>query len=141
MARPIIHWDSPGQPTRRELAAIARAYERGELRSGDHVRRARASNPRRRSNPAPTAAEHAYQDFHWGREPRRKRLHEVPTPLEVFSLGKLRAVEYQTRKGRTDAIWVHKFSWPYPTLTGTACGKLGPILGGNARVTTRGIVG
>lgn len=141
MARPIIHWDSPGHPSRRELAAIARAYERGELRSGDHVRRGRGRSARRRSNPAPTAAEWAYRDFHWGQEPRRKRLLEVPTPLEVFELGKLRAVEYQTKKGTQDAIWVHKFSWPYPTLTGTECGKFGPILGGNARVTNRGIVG
>ena len=141
MPRPVIHWDGPGRPTRAELAAIRRAYQRGDLRNGDHVRRGRVRKPRRMRNPAQTPAEMAYQDFHWGRSHRHKMLHEVPTPLEVFELGRLRAVEYQTRKGEQDAIWVHKFGWPYPVLTGTPCGKLGPILGGNARVTDRGIVG
>ncbi len=61
--------------------------------------------------------------------------------MEVFELGKLRYAEYQTRKGDQAAIWCHDFSWPYPSLTGTADGRLGPILGGNARVTERGIVG
>jgi hypothetical protein len=141
LARPMIHWDCERPPTRSELAAIARGIQSGQFRNGDHVRPAGVVRTRRRSNPAPTAAEYAYTDFHWGREPRRKRTHVVPTPLEVFELGKLRAVEYQARKGDEDAIWVHKFGWPYPTLTGTPCGRLGPILGGNARVTSKGIVG
>ena len=141
MARPVIYWDGPGRPSRRELAAIRRAYQGGQLRSGDRVSRARGRRPTVRRNPAPTAAEHAYEAFHWGRRPKRRRLHEVPTPLEVFELGKLRAVEYETRKGSQHAIWVHHFGWPRPVLTGTSDGRLGPILGGNARVTERGIVG
>lgn len=142
MPRPVIHWDCQRPPTRRELAAIQRGLRSGTIRSGDHVYPARSRRPRRvRSNPAPSAAEYAYESFHWGREPRRKRLHTVPMPLEVFEMGKLRAVEYQAKKGNQDAIWVHKFGWPYPSLTGTPCGKLGPIVGGSARVTERGIVG
>lgn len=140
MARPVVYWDGPGRPTRRELAAIHRAWRRGELRTGDHVCRARAERVRARSNPV-SPAEASYQDFHWGRPPRRRRTFRVETPAEVFELGKLRAVEYQTRKGNQDAIWVHQFGWPWPVLTGTVDGRLGPILGGNARVTTRGIVG
>jgi len=139
VARATIHWDCERPPTRVELAAIRRAYARGELRSGDHVRPAGRYRGVLR-NPS-SAAEMAYQDFHWGRAPRRKRRHEMPAPLEVYELGKLRAVEYQTKKGTQDAIWVHDFSWPWPILTGTADGKLGPILGGGARVTERGIEG
>lgn len=141
MARPVIYWEGPGKPTRAELAAIRRAYRAGHIRSGDRVARARGRRRTACRNPAPTPAEGAYEDFHWGRRPKRRKLHSVPTPSEVFELGKLRAVEYETRKGNQHAIWVHQFGWPRPVLTGTADGRLGPILGGNARVTTRGIVG
>jgi hypothetical protein len=140
VGRPVIHWDCRRPPTRSELAAIRRGLRSGELRSGDHVRPARVRRPVRRRNPV-GSAEAAYTDFHWGLPPKRKRDYRVPTPLEVFELGKLRYAEYQTRKGNQAAIWCHHFSWPYPSLTGTADGRLGPILGGNARVTERGIVG
>jgi hypothetical protein len=134
--RRIIYWDGPKPPTRRELAAIARAVRAGRVRAGDHVSCARA-----RRNPAPTAAESAYREFHWGKPPRRRRLAEVPTPAEVFELGKLLYVEYLARKGDQTAIWCHDFSRPLPSLTGTANGELGPIVGGSAKVTERGIVG
>lgn len=141
MARPVIHWEGPGRPTRAELAAIQRAYRAGHIRSGDHVGRARGRRRPARRNPEPTPAEDAYRQFHWGKRPKRRKAYLLPTPSEVFELGRLRAVEYETRKGSQYAIWVHHFGWPRPVLTGTADGRLGPILGGNARVTARGIVG
>jgi hypothetical protein len=106
----------------------------GQLRDGDHVRGIRA-----RTNPSP--AERAYTEFHWGKAPKRRRRHDVPMPLEVFELGKLTYAEYLADKGGEKALWCHDFGWPYPSLTGTADGELGPILGGGARVTERGIVG
>ncbi len=57
----------------------------------------------------------------------------------VFELGKLRAVEYETTKGGERAVWVHQFEKPYPSLTGTPGGQLGPIVGGGAFITERGI--
>jgi hypothetical protein len=140
MPRPVIHWECGRPPTRAELAAIQRGLQSGELRSGDHVRPSRVRRSRRRRNPM-SSAEAAYTEFHWGKQPRRRRRTTMPSPLEVFELGKLRYAEYQTRKGDQSAIWCHDFGWPYPSLTGTADGRLGPILGGNARVTHRGIVG
>jgi len=141
VARPMLHWVGAEPPTRRELAAVARAWRRGDLRPGDSVlcQRARCAVGRVLPNPSPAAV--AYQDFHWGRPPSRRRHFTVSTPREVYELGKLRAVEYETTKANQRAIWVHKFSWPRPVLTGTSDGRLGPILGGTARVTERGIVG
>lgn len=156
MPSPVVYWDGPGRPTAAELRAIARAYRRGEIPAGSHISRACAysagvaSGPgrararvrrRARPNPEATPAEYAYRDFHWGKPPKRRKVHHVPTPLEVFELGKLRAVEYETTKGNEHAIWFHEFGWPRPSLTGTADGQLGPILGGSARVTKRGIEG
>lgn len=141
MARPVLHWVGSKPPTRRELAAVRRAWVRGDLRSGDSILCQREQCAVGRALPNPSPIEDAYEQFHWGRPPRRRRLYGVHSPREVFELGKLRAVEYEATKGNQHAIWVHKFTWPRPVLTGTADGKLGPILGGSARVTERGIVG
>ena len=130
--QPAIIWDGARPPTRCELRAVALAYRCGRVRPGDRVSTARR-------NPSPAAE--AYREFHWGRGPRKRRTYRVSQPREVFELGKLRAVEYETRKGDETAIWVHPFGRPYPVLTGTPDGRLGPILGGSARVTEKGIVG
>jgi len=83
---------------------------------------------------------HAYKAFHWGEKPKRLTRTRLPAYAGgLFELGKLRAVEYEATKGGERAVWVHKFSKPYPSLTGTARGKLGPILGGGAFITERGI--
>lgn len=132
MSRAAIVWTGEKPPTRAELRAIGAAYRAGRLHAGDRVCCAR-------TNPSP--ASEAYREFHWGRGPSRRRNVRVPAAREVFSLGKLRAVEYEARKGSQNAIWVHAFGRPYPTLTGTPDGRLGPIVGGAARVTRRGIVG
>lgn len=132
--RCVIHWACGRNPTRAELRAIGRAWRAGFIRCGDSVAPAR-----RRFNPSD--AEGAFTEFHWGRSPRRIRRTNLPDLSELFELGKLRAVEYSTTKGRTRATWVHPFRKPYPSLTATPDGQLGPILGGRAVVTRRGIEG
>lgn len=128
-----LRWVGP-PPTKAELAALRRMAKRGQLpKSGTITRKVMT-----RAQIARTAA--AYEKFHWGEQP--KRVHRVRLPSftgGLFELGKLRAVEYETTKGRERAVWVHKFSAPYPSLTGTARGKLGPIVGGRAIITERGI--
>jgi len=132
MSRPVIIWEGSKPPTRAELRAIGAAWRAGRIPPGARVSCARRN---------PSAASDAYREFHWGRGPKRRRRVHVPHAPEVFELGKLRAVEYETRKGKDHAIWVHPFGRPYPILTGTPDGRLGPIVGGAARVTERGIVG
>lgn len=122
-------------PTRAELRAIAAALRSGRIQPGDHVAAARHV----RCNPSP--AEQSYRDFHWGNPPKRRRVVSVPADGEVFELGRLTAVEYETRKARSRATWRHEFSHPYPVLTSTADGRLAQIVGGAARVTKRGIEG
>lgn len=79
--------------------------------------------------------------FHWGNPPRKvARVRHPDYRRGLFELGRLRRVEYETSKGRERAIYVHDFSRPYPLLTGDTAGRLGPILGGVARVEPRGIV-
>ncbi|MCP5118540.1 MAG: hypothetical protein GY953_47615 [bacterium] len=135
--RPIVvrlvdHNGREREPTRADRRAIAQAVAAGKVKNGDTI-----AIEYRRTNP--TDAEEAYTAFHWGNAPRRRRNAKLPDYSELYALGKLRAVEYQAEKGKTDAIWVHEFSAPYPTLTATADGKLGPIVGGGAFVTSRGI--
>jgi hypothetical protein len=137
MSRPRIVWTGRKPPTAAELRAIGAAWRAGRIPAGARVSCAPAGRVRR--NPSPAAD--AYREFHWGRAPKKRRRVQVPASSEVFELGKLRAVEYETRKGNENAIWVHPFGRPFPTLTGTPDGRLGPIIGGAARVTKRGIVG
>lgn len=119
-------------PTRRQYQALELAWRAGRVPDGARVTFA---NPTK----AAKGARRAYNEFHWGRSSRRTRRVNLPDLSEIYSLGKLRAVEYETTKGKSRAIWVHEFSRPYPELTATPTGKLGPIVGGKARVTRRGI--
>lgn len=64
----------------------------------------------------------------------------MPIPGEVFELGTLSAVTYETTKGREHADWEHEFEGERPTLNADRDGNL-VILGGSYRVTPRGIVG
>lgn len=134
--RPIrVNWTGKKPPTKREQNAIARGVRDGKIRSGDRVGPGRA---RRAVNVS--GAARAYKRFHWGRNPKRVQAKRLPSYDQgLYALGKLRAVEYETKKGNEHAIYVHKFSRPYPTLTGTPSGKLGPIIGGGAFITERGI--
>lgn len=131
-ARPAIRWEGAAPPTPVQLRAIGRAWRSGQIRAGDRVSCAAR-------NPSP--ATEAYREFHWGRPARKRRRVNVPQSPEVFELGKLIEIVYSAKKGRQSALWHHKFGWPYPILTGTPEGRLGPIVGGGARVTKRGIVG
>lgn len=130
-----VHWGGSRPPTKAERRAIARAVARGDIRSGDTVTPAR-----RRRNPA--GAERAYREFHWGNSHDKVSTVRLPSYRQgLHKLGDLVAVEYETRKGNEHAIWVHKFGRHKPILTATPSGKLGPIIGGAARVTPRGIEG
>ena len=127
-----LRWIGP-PPTKAELRAIQRAAARGELPRHGTLQRATRSQAER-------AAAAAYKDFHWGDGPKRVKRVRLPSYGQgIYELGKLRAVEYETHKGGERAVWVHKFSAPFPSLTGTPSGKLGPIVGGRAFITERGI--
>lgn len=133
-----LFWHSTRKPNRAELAAIRRAIRSGALKSGAHIGPAVRSNPSS-SNPAKAA----YEAFHWGRAPRRTRAVTLPDyAAGVYELGPLVAVEYEATKGRERrATWRHEFGSPRPILTATSRGRLGPIVGGKATVTRRGIEG
>lgn len=132
----MITWNGPRPPTPAEQHAIARGYRAGVIRDGDTVGPGLA----RRVNPSAPHAASAYESFHWGNPPDSARRVRLPSYDQgLYALGKLRAVEYETTKGDERAIWVHQFTRPYPTLTATPSGKLGPIVGGRAFVTDRGI--
>jgi hypothetical protein len=127
----VVLWYGKRRPTAAELRAL------GRLPPGRY-----AAGPRR-SNPASSsAAAREYERFHWGRRPR-ETIRVVPpsTSGGLYEIGRLRRVEYETTKGRERAIWYHDFSRPFPRLTATLAGRLGPIIGGRARVEPRGIVG
>ncbi len=127
-----IDWTGSKNPTKAQLRAIQNAARRGDIKNGDSMGPARAVRT--------SQAREAYRGFHWGRRPNRSRTVRLPSFEQgLYELGKLRAVEYETIKGDERAIWVHKFSKPFPILTGTPSGKLGPIIGGQAFITTRGI--
>lgn len=126
-----LRWVGP-PPTAAERKALARAASRGELPSHGTISRGRRSSAER--------AGAAYSKFHWGDAPKAVKRVRLPSYAHgVYELGKLRAVEYETTKRGERAVWVHKFSSPYPSLTGTPGGKLGPIVGGRAFITERGI--
>jgi hypothetical protein len=119
-------------PTKAELRVLQNAARRGKLPKNGTVQRAS------RANVAPAAAE--FERFHWGERPKRVVRARLPNyDRGLYELGKLRAVEYETTKGGERAVWVHKFSKPFPSLTATPNGRLGPIMGGGAFVTERGI--
>jgi hypothetical protein len=128
---PIVNWYGP-PPTPAERAALARAAAAGKLPRVSNATRGRVRSL------APAAA--AFRDFHWGENPAKVTRTRLPSYAKgLLKLGDLRAVEYEASKGGQRAIWVHKFSRPYPTLTATPTGRLGPIVGGAAYVTSRGI--
>jgi len=131
MRRTEIEWRGK-PPTAAELRAIGRA----RLPAGRFVASSQAM-PRAR---VLSRVEAGYTAFHWGKEPDSRKRVKLPSMKGgIFALGRLRAVEYETTKGKTRAIWRHKFTKPFPLLTSTAFGRLGPIVGGRAVVTPRGI--
>ncbi|HXS82635.1 MAG TPA: hypothetical protein VN896_07920 [Methylomirabilota bacterium] len=127
-----LTWIGP-PPTKAEQRAIAAGIRSGKIRSGAVLRRGKKS-----LRAARAAAE--YTKFHWGERPSKRVRVKLPSyDAGIYELGKLRAVEYEASKGGERAIWVHKFTRPYPSLTATPGGVLGPIVGGAAVVTKRGI--
>jgi len=129
-----VTWTGSRNPTAAERRAIARGVRDGTIRHGDEVVPARA-------NPASSrSAKRAYRAFHWGNEPTSVRELALPDYSRgIYEIGKLRQVEYETNKGGEHAVWVHDFRKPFPSITATPAGKLGPIVGGGAFVTKRGI--
>lgn len=126
-----LRWVGP-PPTKAEMVALRRAAARGELPKHGTLTRATRSQAER--------AIKSYSRFHWGDPPKRVKRTRLPSYEHgLYELGKLRAVEYETVKGGERAVWVHKFSKPYASLTGTPSGRLGPILGGGHFITERGI--
>ena len=88
----------------------------------------------------PRDHERAFQDFHWGNAPDRDvRISVEPLAGEVWMLGDLISVTYETDKGGERAWWVHDFDRP-PVLAASSPRQL-IICPGNYRVTPRGIVG
>lgn len=129
-------------------ASNAKARAKAELNRGNLSRRKYGQIVRKadrilatcaKSNP--TDAADAFERFHWGEQSTGERVLELPEYRELYALGKLKTVEYETSKGGECAIWVHEFDSPEPTLTATPDGELGPIVGGRAHVTERGIEG
>jgi hypothetical protein len=114
------------------MRALQAAARRGELPANGTIRRA--------TKVKAGAAVREFERFHWGEKPKKVKRVRLPSYGKgVYELGKLRAVEYETTKGGERAVWVHQFSAPFPSLTGTPGGKLGPIVGGRAFITERGI--
>jgi len=125
-----LRWIGP-PPTAAELRVLRNAARAGKLPKHGTITRAHMIK---------SGAAQAFERFHWGEKPKRVKKVRLPSySAGVFELGKLRAVEYETTKGGERAIWVHQFERPYPSLTGTPSGKLGPIVGGGAFITERGI--
>lgn len=132
-----VIWTGKRPPTAAEKRAIARGVRSGAIRNGDRVAPVRVrKNPSRSSSAA-----RAFKAFHWGNDPDKIENLRLPNYRTLYKLGDLYAVEYLTDKGRERAVWVHKFGRKRPVLTATPSGKLGPIIGGSARVTPRGIEG
>ena len=114
------------------LGAVLSALSAVELRN-------EKPKPRARRNPSKAKA--AFKAFHWGDESENDTEFEEPATDELFKLGDLVRVDYETHKGGKRAIWFHEFDDPFPILTATSDGELGPILGGDAIVTSAGIEG
>lgn len=131
-----IVWEGSRPPTRAELRALQGAARAGKLRNGD---RARPGHVNPSSSRSVAHAREAFTEFHWGNRPKRNTRVRLPDFSALYKLGDLVAVEYLAKKGNERAIWVHKFSRPRPALTATPDGRLGPIVGGRAFVTERGI--
>lgn len=88
----------------------------------------------------PPDHERAFRDFHWGNAPDRDvRISVEPLAGEVWQLGDLVSVTYETDKGGERAWWVHDFDDP-PVLAASSPRQL-IICPGRYRVTPRGIVG
>jgi hypothetical protein len=125
--RVAVTWKG-APPTAAERRVIMNGIRNGTIQNGAVLKRASTRE----------AAE-AYRRFHWGNKAKKAVRTRLPDFNQLFELGKLVKVEYISKKGKEDAIWVHSFSKPYPSLTGTPGGRLGPIVGGRAHITERGI--
>lgn len=129
-----FEWHGSRPPTPAEKRALRRAAK--NMRPGRY--KVQAVRAKRRN---PSEGERAFQRFHWGNPPTRTRSVKLPRYNELYELGDLVRVDYLTEKGDEKAIYFHEFEGALPKLTATPGGKLGPIVGGSARVTERGIVG
>jgi putative peptidoglycan binding protein len=111
------------------------------------ARRLRFANPRRgRGGRADRRAAKFYEDFHWGRKPRRmRRVRLSAVPRRLVKLGVLEAVTYSAKKG-ADALadYIHHFGeggTRKPTLAADPVTKRLHIVGGGYDVRKEGITG
>lgn len=116
----------------------------GALRSADGVRglQEAIADAVERMAAGGRKAAREYESFHWGLEPDGTRAWEAPLvrPHDVLTeLGELVEVAYQATKDES-AVWVHPFQTPRPVLASTDTGRL-VVVGGNYRISRRGIVG
>lgn len=108
-------------------------------------RRLRFANPPRGGRGDRHAAKF-YEDFHWGRKPRRlRRVRLAPLPRRLVKLGVLEAVTYSAQKG-ADALadYIHHFGeggTRKPTLAADPVTKRLHIVGGGYDVRKEGITG
>lgn len=99
---------------------------------------------KKRNPPKGKGGAQTFKRLHWGQEGKGAIVLDAPDPNDgpVTVLGELRAVEYDTKKGRDEELvtYVHGFSRKKPFLCVNAKGRL-LICGGSYVVETRGIVG
>ena len=99
-----------------------------------------------RKNPADAdeveAGKKLYEKFHWGREADKQDRGQMQISKVVASLGPIRAIEYEAKKGKNGkpTIWRHSFKRPYPILTSSPDGKQLYITGGGYAVRPEGII-
>lgn len=87
-------------------------------------------------------AAEAYTETHWGEPVEGGALVMLAQPPEaIYSLGELARVEYDTSKGGEFARFYHDFETTKPMLAVDPDGGTLWIVGGDYKVTPRGIVG
>jgi hypothetical protein len=89
-------------------------------------------------------AERAYEGFHWGEAPKKRRRVELArAPKALTEIGRLEAITYSTSKGGERAHWEHQFGEEggrRPRLAFDPETQDLHIVGGDYRVEDRGIV-
>jgi hypothetical protein len=90
----------------------------------------------------PETAKAKFERLHWGKRAGKVTRGDAPDPKgELVSLGKLKSVVYECRKGRGKLTeYEHDFKAPFATLAVNPENKL-VIVGGGYTVKTEGIVG
>jgi len=143
-ANPTKSVDTEGTEVLETLNQLSEIVTTEPLDEPQVPKRSRAQRKLKSVNPSEPSVEDAARastEFHWGESPKHEDTIELPDYSAIYSLGRIHEVTYETSKAGESALWVHKFDKPRPHITATPSGKLGPIIGGDAHVTERGIEG